>query len=204
MSPDPDSLRAQKGDSQDSVMCDSLLMKGPRRDAMKPPLPIRTDLSATALRALARKETSGRVVARMLAVAHALDGVGRAEAAHLAGMDRQALRDTVVRYNAEGVRGFYDRRAPGRKEWLSTSEKATLKEIILARPDLKQNGCVEWTLPVLCEDVIAGRFGKTLHPASLSRIVRRMKLSRQKTRPRHPKSDEKAQEAFKKGGSTPN
>ncbi|WP_448192954.1 helix-turn-helix domain-containing protein [Azospirillum sp. sgz301742] len=66
-------------------------------------LPIREDLSASELRALARRESKGRVAARMFAIAHALDGVSRAEAARLAGMDRQALRDAVVRYNAEGV-----------------------------------------------------------------------------------------------------
>ncbi len=48
--------------------------------------------------------------------AHALDGVSRAEAARLAGMDRQALRDAVVRYNAEGVAGLYDRSLPGQPE----------------------------------------------------------------------------------------
>src|SRR3954447_2837305 len=65
-------------------------------------LPLRSDLSADALRAQARQEKKGQVVARMLAIAHALDGVGRAQAARLAGLDRQALRDTVIRYNAEG------------------------------------------------------------------------------------------------------
>jgi len=166
-------------------------------------LPIRTDVSADDLRRLARHEKKGRVVARLLAIAHALDGIGRAEAARLAGMDRQALRDTVVRYNAEGIGGLYDRPPPGRPRWLTADEEAKLKEAILERPDLKRDGCVEWTLSTLCEEVIAGRFGKTLHPASLSRIVRQLGLSRQKTRPRHPKSDAKAQEDFKKGGSTP-
>lgn len=166
-------------------------------------LVIRTDLGADELRAMARHEQKGRVVARMLAIAHALDGLGRAEAAQLAGMDRQAFRDTVVRYNAEGLAGLYDRRRPGRPRWLTTDEETRLKEAILERPDLKQDGCVEWTLSTLCEEVVAGRFGKTLHPASLSRIVRQLGLSRQKTCPRHPRSDAKAQEDFKKGGSTP-
>jgi transposase len=165
-------------------------------------LAIRADLNGDGLRALARREKNGRVVSRMLAIAHALDGVARAEAARLAGMDRQALRDAVVRYNAEGVAGLYDRHSPGRPQWLDEEELAQLKAAILERPELKRDGCIEWTLPVLCEEVIAGRFGKTLHPASLSRIVRGLGLSRQKTRSRHPKSDEKAQEAFKKGGST--
>ena len=170
---------------------------------MRAALPIRSDLSAEVLRALSRHEQIGRARARMLALAHALDGMGRAEAARLAGLDRQALGDTVVRDNAEGVAGLYDRRAPGRPEWLSEDEQAKLKEAILARPHLERDGCIEWTLPALCEQVMAGQFGKTLHPASLSRIVRRLGLSRQKTRPRHPKSDAKAQEAFKKGGSAP-
>ena len=164
-------------------------------------LPIRQDLSAEDLRVLARREKNGRAVRRMLAIAHALDGLERAEAARLAGMERQALRDAVVRYNAEGLSGLYDRPPPGRPVWLTADEQAKLKQAILDRPDLDRDGLVEWTLPALCEEVVAGRFGKTIHPASLSRIVRKLGLSRQKTRPRHPKSDEKAQEAFKKGGS---
>src|SRR3712207_8074942 len=45
---------------------------------------------------------------------NALEGMSRAEAARLAGMERQALRDAVVRYNAEGLAGLYDRPKPGR------------------------------------------------------------------------------------------
>lgn len=37
----------------------------------------------------------------MFAIAHALDGVSWAEAARLAGLDRQTLRDAVVRYSPE-------------------------------------------------------------------------------------------------------
>lgn len=55
-------------------------------------LPIREDLSAFELRALARRESEGRVAARLFAIAHALDGVSRAEAARPAGMDRHAMR----------------------------------------------------------------------------------------------------------------
>ncbi len=68
-----------------------------------------------------------------------------------------------------------------------------------AGPDLERHSCVEWTLPILCE-VLAERFGKTLHPASLSRIVRWLNLSKQKTRPHHPQSDAKTQAAFQKRG----
>ena len=43
--------------------------------------------------------------------------MSRAEAARLAGMERQALRDAVVRYNAEGLAGLHDwpRSGPGER-----------------------------------------------------------------------------------------
>lgn len=69
-------------------------------------LKIRDDLTSSALRARARRTTDGRTAARMYAIAHALDGVSRAEAARLAGMERQALRDAVLRYKAEGLAGL--------------------------------------------------------------------------------------------------
>ena len=56
-------------------------------------LKIRDDLSAEALRRAARRERDGRAAARMYAIANALEGMSRAEAARLAGMERQALRD---------------------------------------------------------------------------------------------------------------
>jgi hypothetical protein len=63
-----------------------------------PALAIREDLTATALRRLARSEPDRRAAMRLLAIANALEGLSRAEAARLAGMERQALRDAVLRY----------------------------------------------------------------------------------------------------------
>src|ERR671932_1048063 len=82
-------------------------------------LTTRTDLPAAELRWLARREEDRAAAARMQAIAGALEGLPRAEAARLAGMERQALRDAVVRYNAEGLAGLYSRRSPGRQSRLS-------------------------------------------------------------------------------------
>ena len=65
-------------------------------------VPIATGRTPAELRALARRERDGRVSARLLALAGALGGMSREEAARAAGMDRQTLRDWVHRYNAEG------------------------------------------------------------------------------------------------------
>jgi transposase len=79
-----------------------------------------------------------------------------------------------------------------------------LVSTILRGPDLERDGGVEWTLPMLCRWIgstyTSNRFDKRLHPASLSRVVRSLDLSRQKTRPRHPQADEAAKAAFAKGG----
>ncbi len=69
-------------------------------------LRIRGDVPAAELRRLARREEDRAAAARMQAIAGALEGLSRAEAARLAGMERQALRDAVLRYNAESLAGL--------------------------------------------------------------------------------------------------
>jgi predicted transcriptional regulator len=57
-------------------------------------LEIRTDLARPArLRRLARRERNPRTATRMLAIASALEGRSRAEAARPAGMERQVRRN---------------------------------------------------------------------------------------------------------------
>ena len=60
-----------------------------REGVMGVALTIRDDLTATALRRKARHEPNRRAALRMLAIANALEGMSRAEAARLAGMERQ-------------------------------------------------------------------------------------------------------------------
>ena len=93
--------------------------------------------------------------------------------------------DAVICYNAEGQEGLRDRPKPGRPPALTEAEQAVLVATIFRGPDRARDGCADWTLPTLCR-WIGSRFGRRLHPASLSRIVRRLDLSRQKTRPLHP------------------
>ena len=66
-------------------------------------LAIRDDLAAAELRRHARCEPNRRAALRVLAIANALEGLSRAEAARLAGMERRAPRGAVARYNAEGL-----------------------------------------------------------------------------------------------------
>ncbi len=165
-------------------------------------LSIRGDVPAAELRRLARREPDGNAAARMQAISGALEGLPRAEAARLAGMERQALRDAVGRCNAEGLAGLRNRPHPGPRPRLDDARRAPLRQVVIDGPDAEATGLSAWTLSDLCREVEA-RWGVRYHPGHMSKLVRRLGLSRQKARPSHPKADPAAQEAFARGGSRP-
>ena len=162
-------------------------------------LPIRDDVPAAELRRLARREPDRAAAARMFAIANALEGMSRAEAARLAGMERQALRDAAIRYNAAGLAGLRNRPHPGRRPRLDDSQRTALRQFVLDGPDVEGTGLSAWTLPDLCREV-ERRWGVRYHPGHMSKLVRGLGLSRQKARPAHPKVDLEAQAAFAKRG----
>ncbi len=136
-------------------------------------LKIRDDLTPFELRHWARVESRGRAAARGYAIANALEGMSRASAARLAGMDGQALRDAVVRYNAEGLEGLYDRPKGHPRRRLAADEEAALAAVIIAGPDPERDGVCAWTRADLCR-WLERRFAKTYHPSSMTRVLRRM------------------------------
>jgi putative transposase len=164
-----------------------------------PALPIRQDLPAAELRRLARREPDRRAAMRLLAIANALDGFSRAEAARLAGMERQALRDAVLRYNAEGPSGLHDRPRPGRPEGLTPGQQAALKAWVLRGPAPERDGVSAWRLVDICARAEEA-YGVRYRGWGMSRLLGRLGLSRQKARPRHPQGGSAAaRAAFEKG-----
>ena len=162
-----------------------------------PALAICQNLPPTELRRLARFEPDRRASMRLLAIANALEGMSRAEAARLAGMERQALRDAVIRYNAEGPEGLHDRPRSGRPEGLSEGQQAALKAWVLRGPDPERDGVSAWRLVDIgahAEEAYGVRYSDW----GMSRLLKRLGLSRQKARPRHPQGSPSAQAAFKK------
>lgn len=160
-------------------------------------LTIRRDRTPVVLRKLAKAETDTRVARRLLAIANALSGMSRKGAAEAAGMDRQTLRDWVIRYNAHGPDGLYDCWSDGRPPRLAPEEQAELMRIVLAGPDPEADGISAYTREDLVR-ICDARFGKTFHPSSIGRLLKRLGFSRQKARPSHPKKDPAEAEAFKK------
>jgi transposase len=162
----------------------------------------RTDLDAADLRAAAGRSRDAAAARRMLALALVLEGRTRTDAARLAGMDRQTLRDWVHRYNAEGLDGLKNRPERGKPERKLTSEQeALVAEWVRQGPQLAEHKVIRWRLTDL-RDEIARKFGVQLHERSIGKLMARLNFTRVSVRPRHPEQDAAAQEAHKKTSPT--
>jgi transposase len=157
----------------------------------------RKELGAGDLRREARRCRDGAASRRMLALALVLDGSSREEAARHAGMDRQTLRDWVHRYNAEGLAGLRDRPRSGRRPRLTPEQEAELAAAVERGPDPERDGVVRWRRVDL-RALIGARFAVRLHERTVGKVPRRLGFTRLSVRPKHPKADEAAREAFKK------
>ena len=160
-------------------------------------LAVRGDIATEELRRLARLEDDGRVACRLLALANALDGMSREQAAKQAGMGRQTLRDWVIRFNVEGVEGLRDRPRSGRPPFLGEGQMAAFKALVLRGPDPERDGVSSWTAKDLCR-MVQDRFGVSYSENGMLDLLHGLGLSWQKTRPVHPQANPKAQQAFKK------
>ncbi len=104
----------------------------------------RDDLDSAGLRAAAAGTSDAERARRLLALALVLDRHPRLFAAQAGGMDRQTLRDWVHRYNAHGVEGLRDTRNKGRAPALTGEQMQALEKLVLAGPDLAEDGVVRW------------------------------------------------------------
>lgn len=157
----------------------------------------RSDLTAEALRAASAKAPSVLAARRLLALALVLDGADRTSAARSCGMDRQTLRDWVHRYNAEGLAGLNDRKAPGRAAKLTVEQKQQLAALVEAGPDLDKDGVVRWRRVDL-QARIEELFGVEMHERTVGKPLAELGFVRLSVRPQHPKAHDEIQEAFKK------
>ena len=160
-------------------------------------LELRADFSAAELRKLARRCGHHRQSCRLLSIAAIYDGMNRTDAAAVGGMDRQTLRDWVIRFNASGPDGLQDlyKGAPGRK--LNAAQLAELAQVVEAGPDLERDGVVRWRRVDL-QQLIEERFEVTYHERTISKLLKALGFSKLAPRPQHPAQDEQVIETFKK------
>jgi transposase len=158
---------------------------------------LRTEFSASELRRLAKVSKDANQSRRLLSLAAVRDGMNRADAARIGGMDRQTLRDWVHRFNKAGPDGLLDAWASGPTPRLSPGQKAELAAIVEAGPDRQIDGVVRWRRIDL-QRVIRERFGVAYHERYVGTLLQRLGFSHMSARPRHPGQNAEIIEAFKK------
>ena len=157
---------------------------------------LRDDYDAATLRKLARRCGDDRQSCRLLSIASIYEGMNRTDAARIGGMDRQTLRDWVIRFNEDGPQGLKDRWV-AKPRRLNAEQMKELAEIVETGPDMDVDGVVRWRRIDL-QSVIEDRFGVVYHERTVSKLLTALGFSHISARPRHPGQNTKVIEAFKK------
>jgi transposase len=161
------------------------------------PVPVRPDFDAVGVRALAKKSKTGAQARRLLALAAIYDGASRTEAAKIAGVTLQIIRDWVVKFNASGPDGLIDRKAPGQPPRLGEEHRKALAAMIESGPIPAVHGVVRWRIIDLSYWLFE-EFRVSVSKQTLSRQLRAMGYRKLSARPRHHAQAEGAIEDFKK------
>jgi len=157
---------------------------------------LRRDDPAAELRRLAATTRNANQSRRLLSLAAVLDGMNRAEAARIGGMDRQTLRDWVHRFNVHGPEGLLDGWSQGPEPRLSAEQRTEIARLVETGPDRALHGVVRWRRIDL-QRVIRERFGIAYHERTVGKLLKALGFSHISARPRHPAQDARTIETFK-------
>ncbi len=164
---------------------------------MSAPIPLRRDFSGPQLRGLARKTKDGPQARRLLTLSAIYDGATRSEAAKIAGVGLQIVRDWVLHFNARGPEGLLNGKSPGHPPKLNDAQRQAVARMIESGPIPAVHGVVRWRLIDLAQWIFE-EFRITIAKQTLSRELRAMGYRKLSARPRHHAQAEGAIEDFKK------
>jgi transposase len=126
-----------------------------------------------------------------------LDGASREAAAKVGGMDRQTLRDWVIRFNQQGAGGLINKCSPGAPGKLTKKHKAFLARLVEEGPIPAIHGVVRWRACDLIM-LLHEEFGLSVSDDTVYRALKELGFSHVSARPKAYKQDSDAVEAFKK------
>ena len=160
-------------------------------------VPLRRDYDARRLRELSKRSDDANQTRRLLALAAIYDGGSRGEAAELAGVGLQTVRDWVLRFNAAGPDALINRKAPGKPPLLDATQRRELATVVERGPIPAVDGVVRWRLIDLAHWIYQ-TYAITASKQALSRTLREMGYRKLSARPRHHAQDPEAAAIFKK------
>jgi transposase len=165
--------------------------------AMGRAVAVRADYTAGEVRRLAKRAKDAAQTRRLLAIAAVLDGASRADAAKIGGMDRQTLRDWVIRFNDQGPDGLVNIAPPGVPPKLDATHRAFLARIVEEGPIPAVDGVVRWRA---CDLIMRlhEEFELSVSDDTIYRALKDLGFSHVSVRPKAYKQDPEAVAAFKK------
>jgi transposase len=158
---------------------------------------VRTDYTAGEVRRFAKRAKDVAQARRLLAIAAVLDGASREDAATIGGMDRQTLRDWVIRFNEKGPAGLINIPSPGVPPKLDEEHKAFLARLVDEGPVPAVHGVVRWRA---CDLIMRlyEEFALSVSDDTIYRALKDLGFSHVSARPKAYKQDADAMAAFKK------
>ena len=158
---------------------------------------VRTDYTSGDVRRIAQRVKNAAQARRLLAIAAVLDGSSREQAAKIGGMDRQTLRDWVIRFNEQGPDGLVNKSSPGAPGKLTDKHKELLARLVEEGPIPAVDGVVRWRA---CDLIMRlhEEFGISVSDDTVYRALKDLSFSHVSARPKAYKQDADAMEAFKK------
>ena len=165
--------------------------------AMGQAIAVRADFTAVEVRRLAKRAKDAAQARRLLAIAAVLDGASREGAAKIGGMDRQTLRDWVIRFNDQGPNGLINIPSPGVPPKLGKKHRAFLARLVEEGPIPAVHGVVRWRA---CDLIMRlyEEFRLSVSDDTIYRVLKDLGFSHVSARPKAYKQDPDAMEAFKK------
>ena len=162
---------------------------------------LRADFDGASLRALAQRSSNGAQARRFLALAGIYDGARRTDAARLAGVGLQIIRDGVICFNAEAPDGLFDRKGSGPPSRWNDAQRSALRQAVEDGPKPYLGGVVRWRRVDLVQWVW-DEFGGMVRRQTLGRERRAMGFRKRSARPQHYAQNAEAIAAFKKTSPT--
>jgi transposase len=149
---------------------------------------VRTDFTVGEVRQFAKRAKDAAQARRLLAIAAVLDGASREDAAEIGGMDRQTLRDWVIRFNEQGPDGLINIPSPGVPPKLGKKHRAFLLRLVEEGPIPAAHGVVRWRA---CDLIMRlhEEFGISVSDDTIYRALKDLGFSHVSARPKAYKQD---------------
>jgi transposase len=151
------------------------------------------------LEALGEWRKDARVERRIIALRMIHDARTALDAAKIVGVSDRTVREWVKAFNAEGCSSLRYDRHKGAESMLTPLQEEAVKKAVADGPP-KDSPFSVWRGRTL-QDWIKDRFGADYSLSGIYFLLHRLGFSSLVPRPRHPESDEQAQEEFKKNAS---